>query len=632
MNNHRHHREGPPGGIPERQGQHGQDHHYGAAQGPAPHDHRGRAGHDAHAGHSVAMFRQRFFLTLLVALPTLAWAPELEHWFGVAPPLFPGSRYVPAVLGTFVFTYGGWAFLQGMGRELRARLPGMMTLISLAISVAFVYSLAVTFGLPGMALWFELSTLVAIMLLGHWIEMRSINQAQGALNELARLLPDTAVRLRGGQIDEVPVSELRDGDLLLIRPGASVPADGVVTEGNSSVNESMLTGESAPVKKAPGDAVIAGTINGEGSLRVEITGTGDRTRLAGIMLLVAQAQKSKSRAQVLADKAARLLTVLALTAAAVTLGAWLIAGAELSFTVERVVTVLVIACPHALGLAVPLVVAISTTLGARNGLLIRDRRGLEEARNVDVVIFDKTGTLTLGQHRVVAVAAEGISEEEALGLAAAIERDSEHPVARALASSADERGLAIPQAENFRALPGRGVRASVQGRELYAGGPSLLVELGARASDALAHAAGQAAGKGQSSIYLVENGHALAVFSIADAPRPESRAAVQALREMGIEVVMLTGDAQAVADAVAAELGITRVFAQVLPGHKAEKVTELQAQGRVVAMVGDGVNDAPALATADVGIAIGAGTNVAVEAGHVVLVRSDPATCRALWR
>jgi Cu2+-exporting ATPase len=570
------------------------------------------------------MFKRRFFITLIFALPTLAWAPELEHWFGIAPPDFTGSRYVPAALGTFVFAYGGWAFLKGMWRELRANLPGMMTLISLAITVAFAYSLAVTFGLEGMALWFELSTLVAIMLLGHWIEMRSINQAQGALKELARLLPDMAVRVHGEHTEEVPVSELRDGDVVLVRPGASVPADGVVRQGDSSVNEAMLTGESAPVKKAPGDEVIAGTTNGEGSLRVEITGTGDKTRLAGIMRLVEQAQKSKSRAQVLADKAARMLTAVALAAGAITLAAWLLAGADLSFTIERVVTVLVIACPHALGLAVPLVVAISTTLGARNGLLIRDRRGLEEARNLKVVVFDKTGTLTLGEHRVVGLTVDGIAEEEALALAAAVESDSEHPVARALALSANDRGFNVPRAEGFSALPGRGVRANVDGRELHVGGPALLDELGVDVPEALQQAAAQAAAKGQSSIYLVEDGRARAVFAIADAVRPESREAVKRLHDMGIEVVMLTGDSQAVADAVATELGIKRVFAQVLPDHKAEKVQELQRQGLTVAMVGDGVNDAPALATADVGIAIGAGTNVAVEAGHVVLVRSDP--------
>jgi P-type Cu2+ transporter len=430
-------------------------------------------GHDKHAGHSVEMFRSKFLLALIVTLPTLAWAPELEHWFGIPAPEFTGSRFVPAVLGSFVFFYGGWPFLQGMWRELKDRLPGMMTLISLAITVAFGYSLAVTFGLDGMALWFEVSTLVTIMLAGHWIEMRSITQAQGALKELAKLLPDKAVRLKDGETEEVSVSELRDGDLLLIRPGAAVPADGVVKEGESSVNESMLTGESAPVKKSEGEKVIAGTVNGEGSLRVEITGTGDKTQLAGIMRLVEQAQESKSRAQVLADKAARLLTYVALTAGTLTLVVWLMLRAEIDFTMARVVTVLVIACPHALGLAVPLVVAISTTLGARNGLLVRDRRGLEEARKLTVVVFDKTGTLTLGEHRVVGMKADGMDDDEALKLAAAVEGDSEHPVARALALSAKEKELDVPASSGFKALPGKGVRASVDGRELHAGGPSL---------------------------------------------------------------------------------------------------------------------------------------------------------------
>jgi P-type Cu2+ transporter len=490
--------------------------------------------------------------------------------------------------------------------------------------VAYAYSVAVTFGLDGMALWFEVSTLVTIMLAGHWVEMRSINQAQGALKELAKLLPDKALRLKNGETEEVAVSELQDGDLVLIRPGAAVPADGLVRDGESSVNEAMLTGESNPVGKSEGDQVIAGTVNGDGSLRVEITGTGDKTQLAGIMRLVEQAQQSKSRAQVLADKAARLLTYVALTAASLTLLAWLIARADISFTIERVVTVLVISCPHALGLAVPLVVAISTTLGARNGLLIRDRRGLEEARKLNVVVFDKTGTLTLGEHRVVGMKSEGMDEDEALKLAAAIEGDSEHPVARAFALSAEEKRLDVPEASGFRALPGKGVRATVDGRELHAGGPGLLDELGADVPDALKNAAEEAASKGQSAIYLVEDGQAKAVFAIADAIRPESKQAVKHLKALGVEVVMMTGDSQAVADAVAKELSIDRVFAQVLPEHKADKVKELQEQGLTVAMVGDGVNDAPALATADVGIAIGAGTNVAVEAGHVVLVRSDP--------
>jgi Cu2+-exporting ATPase len=492
--------------------------------------------------------------------------------------------------------------------------------------VAFVFSLAVTLGFPGMPLWEELATLVAIMVLGHWIEMRSITQAQGALRELAKLLPDMAVRVAGEATEEVPVDALREGDVVLVRPGAAVPADGVVLSGESSLDESMLTGESRPVKKKPEETVIAGTVNGAGSLRVRVTGTGERTALAGIMRLVEQAQTSRSRAQALADRAAFYLTVVAIVSGVATLLAWLaLRRGDPAFAVERMVTVLVIACPHALGLAVPLVVAISTTLGARSGLLVRDRRGLEEARNLTAVVFDKTGTLTLGEHRVVDVAtADGVAPDEALRLAAAVERDSEHPVARAIARSAEERGIAAPAAEGFAAIPGQGVRARVEGRELRVGGPNLLRAEGIELPPALAAAAERAAGAGRSAVFLLEGGRAVAAFATADAVRPESAEAVKRLHDAGIETVMLTGDSQAVADSVARELGIDTVFAQVLPEHKADRIRELQARGKRVAMVGDGVNDAPALVSADVGVAIGAGTDVAVEAGDVVLVRSDP--------
>jgi Cu2+-exporting ATPase len=595
----------------------------GTQGGHGPHG--GHGGHDKHAGHSVEMFRDKFWVTLLLTIPTLVWGHMLQTALGYHAPVFPGSQWIPAVFGTAVFAYGGWVFIQGAVQEIRDRLPGMMTLIALAISVAFVFSVAVTLGFPGMPLWEELATLVAIMVLGHWIEMRSISQAQGALNELAKLLPNTAVRLVGDRTEEVPVSELREGDLLLVRPGASVPADGEVVAGSSSVNEAMITGESRPVRKEEGAGVIAGTTNGEGSLRVRVTGTGDRTTLAGIMRLVEQAQTSRSRAQALADRAAFWLTWVALGAGALTLIAWLVARAEPAFAIERMVTVLVIACPHALGLAVPLVVAISTTLGARGGLLVRDRRGLEEARNLQAVVFDKTGTLTLGEHRVVDVAAaDGIARGEALRLAAAVERDSEHPVARAVVLSAEERGLSVPPAEAFEAIPGHGVRARVEGRDLQVGGPNLLRRLGVELPPALREAADRAAGAGRSSVYLLEGERVLAGFATADAVRPESAEAVRRLHENGIEVVMLTGDSQAVAGAVARELGIDTVFAEVLPEHKAEKIREIQARGKRVAMVGDGVNDAPALVSADVGVAIGAGTDVAVEAGDVVLVRSDP--------
>jgi Cu2+-exporting ATPase len=544
---------------------------------------------------------------------------------GGHPPAFPGSRWIPPVFGTIVFLYGGLVFLQGAWRELKDRLPGMMTLISLAISVAFVFSVVVTLGYRGMPLWEELATLVTIMLLGHWMEMRSISQAQGALQELAKLLPSTAERIVGERTEAIPIAELRSGDRVLVRPGTSVPADGVVREGASAVNESMITGESRPVEKQPGDEVIAGTTNGSGSLRMEVTKTGESTALAGIMRMVGQAQSSRSRAQALADRAAFWLTVVAVSAAVLTLVVWLLLGASGDFVVERVVTTLVIACPHALGLAIPLVIAISTTLAARNGLLVRDRRGLEEARNLDTVVFDKTGTLTRGEFRVVALTTSvGISDEQALAWAAAVERDSEHPIAQGIVKSSEERGVPIPAAEAFEAIPGHGVRARVDGRDLALGGPALLRQRRAEPPPALRSAADQAASEGRAAIYLLERDQALALFTVADAIRSESADAVRRLHAEGIEVVMLTGDARAVADAVGRELGIDRVFAEVLPEQKVEKVRELKAAGKRVAMVGDGVNDAPALLTADVGIAIGAGTDVAVEAGDVVLVRSDP--------
>jgi P-type Cu2+ transporter len=550
----------------------------------------------------------------------------------------PVAHWIAPVFGTAVFFYGGWVFLQGGLRELRARLPGMMTLISLAILVAFVFSLVVTLGYPGMPLWEELATLVTVMLLGHWIEMRSIFQAQGALKALAKLLPDMAQRLDGDRAEDVPVSALREGDLVLIRPGAAVPADGTVESGRSRVNEAMLTGESGMVEKTEGSRVIAGTVNAAGSLRVRVTGTGETTALAGIMRLVEQAQTSKSRAQALADRAAFFLTVVALGAAVLTAAVWIALDATGAFAVERVVTVLVIACPHALGLAIPLVIAISTTMGARNGLLVRDRRGLEEARNLTTVVFDKTGTLTRGEHRVVDQrTVAGLDAGDALRTAAAAERDSEHPVARAILLSAEEQGLDVPQARDFEAVAGFGVRATVNGRDVLVGGPNLLRRLNLEPSPELREAAERFASRGQSSIYLLERKddggteaaddgrqRVTAVFAVADAIRDESREAVRRLHEAGIEVAMLTGDSRAVAEAVARELGIDVVFAEVLPDQKAEKIQELQRQGKRVAMVGDGVNDAPALATADIGVAIGAGTDVAVEAGDVVLVRSDP--------
>lgn len=583
-------------------------------------------GHNQHIGHNVEMFRNKFWVCLIISIPVLLWDPMIQQWFKYQLPSFPGSNFIPAVFGTIVFIYGGWVFLQGAYQELAHKTPGMMTLISLAINVAFFYSIAVMLGLKGHTLWWELATLISIMLLGHWIEMRSISQAQGALQELAKLLPDTAILLTDDEsTQEVLVEQLQEGDLILIRPGASIPADGMVQSGKSSVNEAMITGESKPVEKKQGERVLAGTVNGEGSLRVKIAGIGDKTALAGIMRLVEQAQSSRSRAQALADRAAFYLTLVAIGSGLITLIGWLLSGSTLDFAITRVVTVLVIACPHALGLAIPLVIAISTTLGARNGLLIRDRRGLEEARNLDVVVFDKTGTLTMGEHRVIqTVTDKSIDNEEALRLAAAVERDSEHPIARALQKSAEAVGIEIPPSQNFRAIPGQGVQAQVEGREFQVGGPSLLKSEKFPIPEEFNDAAHRFGESGQAAIYLVEGEKVLAVFAIADAIRPESYEAIRNLHQLGIQSAMLTGDSEAVAETVAKELDINLVFAQVLPEDKAKKIQDLQKQGKRVAMVGDGVNDAPALATADVSIAIGAGTDVAVKAGDVVLVRSDP--------
>jgi P-type Cu2+ transporter len=586
------------------------------------------------------MFRTRFLVALLLTVPTVVWGHMLPSSTGWTPPSFPGSAVLPPVFGIVVFLYGGWPFMQGAARELRARLPGMMTLIALAITVAFLFSAAVTLGYPGMPLWEELSTLVTVMLLGHWIEMRSISQAQGALRELAKLLPSIAVRLGPAGEEEVEISELREGDVVLVRPGAKVPADGTVRAGGSEVDESMITGESRPVQKQPGGRVIAGTVNGVGSLRVEVSGTGEKTALARIMRLVETAQKSRSRSQALADRAAFLLTVVAIAAAVATAMAWVLAGAPGEYVVERVVTVLVIACPHALGLAIPLVIAISTTLAARSGLLVRDRRGLEEARRLAVVVFDKTGTLTLGEQRVVQMRTVAkVDESDALRIAAAVESDSEHAVARALVATAEERGLSVPPATAFEAIPGRGVRAMVDGRSWSVGGPNLLRQLRVELPPELADFTASASAGGRGAVYLAREDAVVAAFAIADAVRPESLEAVRRLHASGIQVAMLTGDARPVAEAVARELEIDTVLAEVLPEQKARTIEQLQQGGRRVAMVGDGVNDAPALVTADVGIAVGAGTDVAVEAGDVVLVRSDPrdvpriiALSRASWR
>ncbi len=577
-----------------------------------------------HAGHDPEAFRRQFWVLLVLTIPVVVWSAEVQHWLGYTAPTFPGSEWIPPIIGTIIFAYGGRVFLQGARTELADRQPGMMTLISLAIVVAFVASWAATLGAFDVDVWWELATLITVMSLGHWLEMRSIAQAQGALGALAELLPDTAERLTDAGAETVPLEALAVADIVLVRPGERVPADGEVVDGTADVDESMITGESRPIAKVVGDVVVAGTVAAGGSLRVRVTAVGDATALSGIMRLVAEAQASKSDAQLLADRAAAVLFWVALVAGVVALVVWTALG-QAEEGLVRMVTVLVIACPHALGLAIPLVVAISTTLGARNGLLVRDRSALERAKDLEVVIFDKTGTLTRGEAAMAGMAtADGVDESTLLAVAAAAEADSEHPLARAIVRAADERGLERPRATSFANLAGRGVSASVDGREVHVAGPRMLGELGVELPANLQSTADAWRAEGRTVLAVVAEGRLLGILSAADELRAESTEAVAALHEMGITVAMITGDAQSVADSVARRTGIDEVAAQVLPGDKAASVRRFQAGGATVAMVGDGVNDAPALAQADVGIAIGAGTDVAVESADVVLVRDDP--------
>lgn len=594
---------------------------------------KGKAGHGtAHADHSghEQMFRKKFWVSLVLSIPVLLFSSSIQEWLNFSLPVFPGSQWITPILSVVVFLYGGLPFLKMAIPELQNRKPGMMMLISLAISVALIYSVAALFMPGSMTFFWELVTLIDIMLLGHWIEMRSVRQASGALKELSKLMPDTADRIKpDGSTETVSLDKLQSGDLLLVRPGGSIPADGEVQEGESKVNESMITGESNPVKKQPGAKVIAGTINGDGSLRVKVTATGEQTALAGIMRLVDQAQQSKSRTQILADKAAGWLFYVAIGVAVITAIAWTIAVGFNVEVIARVATVLVIACPHALGLAVPLVVAITTAMGARNGILVRDRLALEKARLINMIIFDKTGTLTEGKFGVVAMETiESWTEDKALALTAAIEGDSEHTIARGIRKSAEERKLSLPEITDFEAIQGRGVRAQNEGHTVYVGGPRLLEMLKIELPEDLVKFEQLASTRGQSVINLIHDGQngaqVVAAFALADVIRPESKMAIEKLKKMGVEVAMLTGDSQAVAKAVAEELGIETYFAEVLPEHKDQKVMELQKQGKLVAMVGDGVNDAPALTRADVGIAIGSGTDVAIESAGIILVKSNP--------
>ncbi|NMJ77352.1 copper-translocating P-type ATPase [Nanohaloarchaea archaeon] len=567
------------------------------------------------------MFREKFFVSTALSVPVLLYSSFIQGLFGFSMPAFTGSSLIVPVFSIIVFLYGGIPFLR-MGRdELEDREPGMMALISLAIFVAFTYSMGSLFLSGSSSFFWELVTLIDVMLLGHWIEMRSVRKASGALEELKELMPDTAEKLTENATDEVRVSELKEGDKVLVRPGDSIPVDGKVYDGESSVDESMVTGESKPVDKSKGDEVIGGTVNNEGSLRIEVTAMGDETALSGIMNLVEEAQESESRSQKLADRAAGWLFYIALGSGLVTGVAWTLAVGFGLTVVERVVTVLVIACPHALGLAVPLVVAINTSMAAQNGILVRDRIGMEEARTIDTVVFDKTGTLTEGEQSVVDMKAVS-QEDEVLGKMAAAESDSEHVIAEAIRNKAEDRGIDIPESSGFESISGKGVRAEVGGIEVHVGGPNMLEHL--EVEKRFENFVDRSGRKGRTVVYLVEDGEVKGAVALADRIRDESREAVKKLQNRGVEVAMLTGDSEDVAASVAEELNIDTYFAEVLPEDKDSKIQELQNQGKKVAMVGDGVNDAPALTRANVGIAIGSGTDVAVESADVILVKNNP--------
>ncbi|MEL6614141.1 MAG: copper-translocating P-type ATPase [Bacteroidota bacterium] len=618
----------------------GHDHadhiHETADQTTASHDEHAAMDHGEHGGHHdhhammVEDFKRRFWVCLVLTVPILALSPMLQSWAGVDW-RFPGDVWILTVLGTAVYLYGGRPFLSGARDELKKRRPGMMTLVALAITVAFVYSIAVVFGLEGNLFFWETATLIDLMLVGHWVEMRSVMGASRALEELARLMPDEAHRLTAsGETEDVPTSALRPGDRILVKASEKVPADGTVVEGRSAVNQAALTGESVPVEKAAGDELIAGSVNGTGALTVEVTKTGADAYLNQVVTLVREAQASKSKTQDLANRAAFYLTVTAITVGALTFVAWLLfTGEPFAFAIERAVTVMVIACPHALGLAIPLVVAVSTSISARNGLLIRDRAAFERARDLDTLVFDKTGTLTEGRFGVTdLLPVPGVAEDDLLATAAAVEGGSEHPIAAGVVRSARDRGLALPEVTGFEAITGKGVRAVVGGQTVQILSPGAVEASGVVFPDEIRHSAERLGREGQTVVYVIEGegggARPLGALALADVVRPESREAIDRLHDLGLTGVMLTGDKQEVAEHVARQLGIDRVIAEVLPDEKSAVVRDLQTEGRIVAMTGDGVNDAPALATADVGLAVGAGTDVAVETADVVLVESDP--------
>jgi len=580
--------------------------------------------HDKHEGHSPNMFRDRLLFSLVLTAPILYFSPQIQVWFGYGAVTFPGSGLITPVLASVLFFYGGGPFLKGAVREWRDRRPGMMTLIAVAITVAYTYSLAVTFGFPGDDFYWELATLIDVMLLGHWVEMRSIVSASSALDDLAAMVPDIAHRVEDdGSTIDVPVSDLEIGQRFVIRPGEQVPVDGDVVDGQSSMNEAFLTGESKPVSKRPGSEIVSGAINGEGALTVAVTRTGTDTTLSQIMRLVQDAQASRSRFQQLADRAAFWLTIIAIGVAAPTFFIWFGVGAGVTFAITRTVTVLVIACPHALGLAIPLVTANATTMAAQNGVLVRNREAFERGRDIGFVALDKTGTLTEGRFILSSVDVDGVSPTEALAVAAALERVSEHPLATVIVDAARDEDTEIRTASDVAAVPGHGLRGIVDGDEYWIGRPEWAGDLGATVPAAALAALVRADDRGDTAVVLITGGAVVAVFALADKIRETAAASIQSLVEMDVTPVMITGDAEAVARTVAAELGIDRFYARVLPDEKARIVADLQRDGKV-AFVGDGINDAPSLLSADLGIAIGAGTNVAIESADLVLVDDDP--------
>ncbi|QCS48045.1 copper-translocating P-type ATPase (plasmid) [Picosynechococcus sp. PCC 11901] len=600
---------------------HSQDHHSKHQNHHKGSKHGHHGGHSGHGHHSPGMFKQRFFVSLILTLPILYFSPQLQGWLNYEAITFPGSGWISPILGIALYFYGGWPFLQGAWHEFKSKI-GMMTLIALAITVAFIYSVAVSLGLEGMPFYWELATLIDIMLLGHWIEMASVQGASKALEELSTLVPNEAHRMQDGQIEDVPVDEIQTGDVILIRPGEQIPNDGEVIEGHTSINESFLTGESKPVHKEVGDEVVAGSVNTDGSVQVKVTRIGEDTAISQIMRLVEEAQSSRSRYQVLADQVAYWLTIIAIASGTLTFIVWL-SLTDLIFSINRAVTVLVITCPHALGLAIPLVIANSTGLAARNGILVRNRDSLERAKDIKIVAFDKTGTLTQGQFGVQAVTADGMEDDQALAIAAALENPSEHPLAKAIVGAAKDDQLQLPQMQDFQTITGRGVQGIIEGQAYYVGRPEWVTERNLSFPDSLQQALDRADDRGESAVVLMADDRVIAVISMADQVRKRARTTIERLHQMNIQTVMITGDAEAVARAVAEDLGIDRYYARVLPEDKVKRIKDLKKDAPT-AFVGDGINDAAALLEANMGLAIGAGTNVAIESADLVLVEDDP--------